>query len=245
LHTLWEAGQTVAEAYKVYDYKKVATTLTNFMNVELSAFYFDIRKDTLYCDPFSSLRRKSTRTVMHELFHCLTKWWAPILVFTMEEVWLQRYAGENSSVHLQLFPELPSEWQNGTLEKKWDSIRSVRRAVTGALEIERAHKVIGSSLESSPEVYVKGDEAALAAVNSIDFAEVCITSGIKVIAGVGPAEAFNLDNVAVVSHKAEGQKCARSWKISKDIGQDKDFPDITPRDAEAVREWQTRSGKSV
>jgi isoleucyl-tRNA synthetase len=163
----------------------------------------------------------------------------------MEEVWLQRYAGENSSVHLQLFPELPSEWQNGTLEKKWDSIRSVRRAVTGALEIERAHKVIGSSLESSPEVYVKGDEAALAAVNSIDFAEVCITSGIKVIAGVGPAEAFNLDNVAVVSHKAEGQKCARSWKISKDIGQDKDFPDITPRDAEAVREWQTRSGKSV
>ena len=245
LHKLWEVGQTVAEAYKVYDYKKVAATLTNFMNVELSAFYFDIRKDTLYCDPFSSVKRKSTRTVMHELFHCLTKWWAPILVFTMEEVWLSRYAGEESSVHLQLFPNLPSEWKNEALDKKWDMIRSVRRAVTGALEIERANKVIGSSLESNPEVYVKGDEAALAAVNSIDFAEVCITSGIKVVSGEGPGDAFRLDGVAVVSHKAEGQKCARSWKISKDIGQDKDFPDITPRDAAAVREWQQRTGKMV
>ncbi len=245
LHKLWEAGQTVAEAYKVYDYKKVAATLTNFMNVELSAFYFDIRKDTLYCDPFSSVKRKSTRTVMHELFHCLTKWWAPILVFTMEEVWLSRYAGEGSSVHLELFPKLPDEWHNDALDKKWDLIRSVRRAVTGALEIERANKVIGSSLESAPEVYVKANDDALAAVNSIDFAEVCITSAITVKSGDGPADAFHLENVAVVSHKAEGQKCARSWKISKDIGQDKVFPDITPRDAAAVREWQTRTGKTV
>lgn len=245
LHKVWEVGQTVAEAYKVYDYKKVAATLTNFMNVELSAFYFDIRKDTLYCDPFSSVKRKSTRTVMHELFHCLTKWWAPILVFTMEEVWLSRYAGEGSSVHLELFPKLPTEWKNEALDKKWDMIRSVRRAVTGALEIERANKVIGSSLESAPEVYVKANDEALAAVNSIDFAEVCITSAITVKSGEGPADAFRLENVAVVSHKAEGQKCARSWKISKDIGKDKDFPDITPRDADAVREWQTRVGKMV
>jgi isoleucyl-tRNA synthetase len=245
LHKLWEAGQTVAEAYRVYDYKKVAATLTNFMNVELSAFYFDIRKDTLYCDPFSSVKRKSTRTVMHELFHCLTKWWAPILVFTMEEVWLSRYAGEESSVHLQLFPNLPAEWKNEALDNKWDMIRSVRRAVTGALEIERANKVIGSSLESAPEVYVKANDEALAAVNSVDFAEVCITSAITVKSGDGPAQAFRLDDVAVVSHKAEGLKCARSWKISKDIGQDKDFPDITPRDAAAVREWQSRVGKTV
>jgi isoleucyl-tRNA synthetase len=245
LHKLWDVGQTVAEAYKVYDYKKVAATLTNFMNVELSAFYFDIRKDTLYCDPFSSVKRKSTRTVMHELFHCLTKWWAPILVFTMEEVWLSRYAGEGSSVHLQLFPELPADWKNDALDKKWELIRSVRRAVTGALEIERANKVIGSSLESAPEVFVSANDEARAAVNSIDFAEVCITSAITVKSGEGPADAFRLENVAVVSHKAEGLKCARSWKISKDIGKDKDFPDITPRDAEAVREWQTRVGKMV
>ncbi len=250
LHKLWEAGQTVAEAYKVYDYKKVAATLTNFMNVELSAFYFDIRKDTLYCDPFSSVKRKATRTVMHELFHCLTKWWAPILVFTMEEVWLQRYAGEGSSVHLELFPKLPPEWENAYLSKKWDSIREVRRVVTGALEIERANKTIGSSLEAAPVVHIGPESEALAPVESLgnDFAEICITSAIIVNGGVAPENAFRLPDVkdiGVVFGKAEGQKCARSWKISKDIGQDKDFPDITMRDAAAVREWQQRTGKTV
>ena len=245
LHRLWETGQTVAEAYKVYDYKKVAATLTNFMNVELSAFYFDIRKDTLYCDPWSSLKRKACRTVMDQLFHCLTTWWAPILVFTMEEVWLSRFNGEGSSVHLMQFTEPLDVWNNPDIAKKWDMIRNVRRAVTGALEIERANKTIGSSLEAAPEVYINGDDVALGAVQSVDFAEVCITSSITVKAGEGPQGAFKLDDVSVVSHKAEGPKCARSWKISKDIGQDKDFPDITPRDAAAVREWMHRFGKTV
>jgi isoleucyl-tRNA synthetase len=116
------------------------------------------------------------------------------------------------------------------------------------LEIERANKNIGSSLESAPEVFIGGDSSALAPVQSVDFAEICITSAISVKAGDGPANAFRLDdnkNIAVVTHKAEGQKCARSWKISKDVGSDKDFPDITPRDAEAVREWQKRFGKTL
>jgi isoleucyl-tRNA synthetase len=244
LHKLAELGQGVADAYKAYDYKRAAALLTNFMNVELSAFYFDIRKDALYCDPLSSVKRCSTRTVMHELFHCLTTWWAPVLVFTMEEVWLQRYAGEGSSVHLMLFAKAPEEWANAELDTKWNTIRKVRAAVTGALEIERANKIIGSSLEAAPEVYIK-EAAAFAAASSVDFAEVCITSAISLHEGEGPADAFKLDEVSVVSHKAEGLKCARSWKISKDIGQDKDFPDITPRDAEAVREWQKRFGKTV
>ena len=244
LHKLAELGQGVAEAYKAYDYKRAAALLTNFMNVELSAFYFDIRKDALYCDPLSSVKRCSTRTVMHDLFHCLTTWWAPILVFTTEEVWLQRYAGEGSSVHLMLFAKAPEEWANAALDAKWNTIRKVRAAVTGALEIERANKIIGSSLEAAPEVYIK-DAAAFAAASSVDFAEVCITSAITLHQGEGPAGAFKLDDVSVVPHKAEGAKCARSWKISKEIGQDKEFPDITPRDAEAVREWQKRFGKAV
>ncbi len=244
LHKLAELGQGVADAYKTYDYKRAAALLTNFMNVELSAFYFDIRKDALYCDPFSSVKRCSTRTLMHELFHCLTTWWAPILVFTMEEVWLQRYAGEGSSVHLMLFAKTPEEWANATLDAKWNTIRKVRAAVTGALEIERANKVIGSSLEAAPEVFIN-DAAAFAAASSVDFAEVCITSAITLKQGEGPSGAFKLDDVSVVPHKAEGLKCARSWKISKEIGSDKDFPDITPRDAEAVREWQKRFGKTV
>jgi isoleucyl-tRNA synthetase len=169
-------------------------------------------------------------------------------VFTMEEVWLSRFNGEGSSVHLMQFTKPLDAWQNPELEKKWDMIRNVRRAVTGALEIERANKTIGSSLEASPEVYINGDDAALAAVSSVDFAEICITSSISVKAGEGPVGAFRAEDakaIAVVFHKAEGQKCARSWKISKDIGQDKDFPDITPRDAAAVREWMHRFGKTI
>ncbi len=244
LHRLWETGQTVDEAYKVYDYKKVAATLTNFMNVELSAFYFDIRKDTLYCDPWSSLKRKACRTVMDQLFHCLTTWWAPIMVFTMEEVWLSRFNGEGSSVHLMQFAQMQDAWKNEAIAKKWDTIRKVRSVVTGALEIARANKTIGSSLEASPKVYVE----KFYAMSNEDFAEICITSGIEVIRAEAPEGAFFLENekrVGVVVEKAEGTKCARSWKISKDIGTEKDFPDITPRDAAAVREWMHRFGKTV
>jgi isoleucyl-tRNA synthetase len=248
LHRLWETGQTVAEAYKVYDYKKVAATLTNFMNVELSAFYFDIRKDTLYCDPWSSLKRRACRTVMDQLFHCLTTWWAPIMVFTMEEVWLSRFNGEGSSVHLMQFAQTQDAWKNPELDKKWNVIRNVRRAVTGALEIERANKTIGSSLEAAPTIFIQMEQWAIDAVKAQDLAELCITSAATLEVGEGPAEAFRMEdlkNVAVVFHKADGAKCARSWKISKDIGQDKDFPDITPRDAAAVREWMHRFGKTV
>jgi isoleucyl-tRNA synthetase len=247
LHRLREVDQQVQEAYKVYDYKRVSSALLQFMNTDLSAFYFDIRKDALYCDPWSSPKRRACRGVIDQLFHCLVTWWAPILVFTAEEVWLSRFSGEGSSVHLMPFGKALPEWRDDALASKWNSIRTVRRAVTGALEVERANKTIGSSLEAAPHVFVQNADA-LAAVKSVDFAEVCITSAITVEQGEGPATAFRADDVkhvGVVFKKAEGAKCARSWKISKDIGTDKDFPDITPRDAEAVREWQTRFGKTV
>jgi isoleucyl-tRNA synthetase len=246
LHKLWELDQLVASAYKVYDYKKIFAALMQFMTADLSAFYFDIRKDALYCDPWSSIKRRSCRAVIDQLFHCLTTWWAPILVFTMEEVWLQRFGGEGSSVHLMQFAKAPDEWRDDALAAKWEKIRDVRSVVTGALEIERANKTIGSSLEAAPKVYVNKEAAST--LQGTDFAEICITSAIDVVEGDAPATAFRLDSVkdvGVVFAKAEGAKCARSWKISKDIGKDKDFPDITPRDAEAVREWQTRFGRTV
>jgi isoleucyl-tRNA synthetase len=248
LHRLHEIDAQVQAAYLVFDYKRIFALLSNFMTQDLSAFYFDIRKDALYCDPWSSLKRRSCRSVLNQLFHCLTTWWAPILTFTMEEVWLSRFAGEGSSVHLMQFAKTPDEWHQPEIAKKWDMIRNVRRVVTGALELERAEKRIGSSLEAAPTVYVELDAADIATLRASDFAEVCITSDITIAEGAGPKDAFRLDdvkNVAVVPGKAEGQKCARSWKISKDIGRDKDFPDITPRDAEAVREWQTRFGKTL
>jgi isoleucyl-tRNA synthetase len=244
LHKLWELDGVVQSAYKVYDYKRITSALMQFMNTDLSAFYFDIRKDALYCDPWSSAKRRSTRATIDQLWHCLTTWWAPILVFTMEEVWLQRFSGEMSSVHMMPFARALDEWRDDDLAKKWDKIRNVRSAVTGALEIQRANKTIGSSLEAAPQVYI-ADAADRDVVTSVDFAEVCITSGIEILGGAAPADAFVQDGIGVVFKKAEGAKCARSWKISKDIGSDKDFPDITPRDAEAVREWQTRFGKTV
>jgi isoleucyl-tRNA synthetase len=244
LHKLWEVDGQVQAAYKIYDYKKIFSVLTNFMNTDLSAFYFDVRKDTLYCDPWSSMKRRACRAVIDQLFHCLATWWAPILVFTMEEVWLQRFPGAGSSVHMMPFARAFDDWRDDALAAKWDKIRDVRSAVTGALEVQRANKTIGSSLEAAPQVYVSNAEDS-ALVKSVDFAEVCITSGIEIIAGAAPADAFTLSNIGVVFKKAVGTKCARSWKISKDIGSDTDFPDITPRDAEAVREWQKRNGKVV
>ncbi|HHS82072.1 MAG TPA: isoleucine--tRNA ligase, partial [Devosia sp.] len=228
----------VRQAYLDFDYKKVVANLSNFINLELSAFYFDIRKDVLYCDPASSLTRRAALCVLHELFECLTRWLAPILVFTMEEVWLQRYPGEESSVHLQTFPDIPQSWADAELEEKWSRIRAVRKVVTGALEIERRNKTIGSSLEAAPVVHV-ADPDLYVAIYGQDMAEICITSAIEIKQGEGPSEAFRLDEVPGVStlfRRAEGKKCARSWKISPDVGTDPDYPDLSPRDAAAMRE---------
>jgi isoleucyl-tRNA synthetase len=171
-----------------------------------------------------------------------------VLCFTAEEVWLTRFAGEGSSVHLMRFAAPPSKWRDEALARKWDKLRDVRRVITGALEIERqVKKTIGSALEAAPEVYVT-DSEAVTALEGVDIAEMAITSDAKLIAGEAPADAFRLDDVkgvAVVFHPAQGRKCARSWKISPDVGKDKDFPDITPRDADAVREWQKRNGRTL
>ncbi|MCF6343588.1 MAG: isoleucine--tRNA ligase [Devosiaceae bacterium] len=238
LHRLFDLDKQVKKAYFAYDYKKVVSLLSNFMNIELSAFYFDIRKDALYCDAPSSNVRRSALTVLNELFNHLTIWLAPILVFTMEEIWLERYDEKDSCVHLQTFPEIDANWQNEALANKWTKIRSIRKVVTGALEIERKEKNIGSSLEAAPKVYISDTDLFVAQHDS-DMAEICITSDIEIIQGEGPAEAFRLEDVAgvsVVFERAEGIRCERSWKFSSDVGADKDYPDISPRDAKAMRE---------
>jgi isoleucyl-tRNA synthetase len=166
-------------------------------------------------------------------------WLAPMLCFTMEESWMARYGADASSVHLELFPDVPSSWRDEALAEKWRKIRSVRRVVTGALEIERANKKIGSSLEAHPMVYVTNAELYAAVVDA-DLAEICITSAATLIEGDAPADAFRLADVAgvaVVVREAEGRKCARSWKILPDVGNDPQYPDVSPRDAQALREW--------
>jgi isoleucyl-tRNA synthetase len=237
LHRLAELGELVNRGYENFDFKRIVRALMDFMVVELSAFYFDIRKDALYCDAPSSLRRKAAIVVVRRLFDNLVTWLAPMLPFTTEEAWLERYPNAKS-VHLEQFRELPGEWRDEALAAKWRKIRQVRRVVTGALEIERKEKTIGSSLEAAPVVYI-ADADLRAAIADRDMAEICITSGITVEASAPPADAYTLDDVAdvgVVFRRATGAKCARSWRYTNDVGSDPDFPDVSARDAEALRE---------
>jgi isoleucyl-tRNA synthetase len=239
LHRLAVLDADIRRYYTEFDYKRVFAALNAFMTSDLSAFYFDIRKDTLYCDPISSVARKACLTTLDHIFRCLTIWLAPILCFTAEEVWLSRYGEKAESVHLQTFPKIPAEWKNEALAEKWEKIRDVRRVVTGALELERVAKKIGSSLEAAPVVHVT-DKKLMAALKGADLAEICITSDATLKEGEGPKGSFRLPDMPFVSvepKRAEGKKCARSWKISKLVGSDKEFPDVTPRDAQALREY--------
>ncbi|MGE0854313.1 MAG: class I tRNA ligase family protein, partial [Hyphomicrobiaceae bacterium] len=243
LHRLAELDETIREAYAAYDYKRVVAVLSHFMNTDLSAFYVDIRKDALYCEPLSSAKRKSALQTIEQIFRCTAVWLAPLLCFTAEEAWQARYPSEEGSVHLEVFPELPTTWRDEALAAKWETIKRVRRVVTGALEIERAAKKIGASLEAAPQVFI-ADPALLQALDGVDLAEVCITSGIAVTQGTAPAGAFALEDVAgvgVVVEPAEGTRCARSWRITKDVGSDPQFPDLSARDAAAVREFDARA----
>ncbi len=239
LHRLAELDPFVRQAYADFDYKRIFAGLSAFLTVDLSAFYFDIRKDVLYCDPYSSVTRKACLTVLDHLFRATVTWLAPMLCFTAEEAWLARDPTA-ASVHLEPFAEVPASWRNDGLAEKWLKLRNVRRVVTGALELERAAKRIGSSLEAHPIVHIS-DAELFTTVVDIDLAEVCITSGATLVEGDGPADAFRLPDVpgvAVVPQPAQGKKCARSWKISPAVGLDPQFPDVTPRDAKALREWE-------
>ncbi|MFY9695634.1 MAG: class I tRNA ligase family protein, partial [Xanthobacteraceae bacterium] len=238
LHRLAEFDLLIRQAYADFDYKRIFAALSAFMTVDLSAFYFDIRKDALYCDPYSSTTRKACLTVLDHLFRATVCWLAPMLCFTAEEAWLAREP-DAQSVHLEPFPQVPPAWRDEALADKWRKLRTVRRVVTGALELERAAKRIGSSLEAHPLVYIADPDLFVAAVDA-DLAELCITSGAALVEGEGPSEAFRLPDVAgvaVVPELAQGKKCARSWKITPAVGLDPQFPDVTPRDAQALREW--------
>ncbi|MBR1178253.1 isoleucine--tRNA ligase [Bradyrhizobium sp. KB893862 SZCCT0404] len=240
LHELAKRATVIRAAYASFDYKTVVATLSAFLNSELSAFYFDIRKDTLYCDPPSSVARKAALTTIDLLCESVLKWLAPILSFTAEEAWRMYRPQAEPSVHLTVFPDAMDAFLDDKLAAKWETIRDVRRVVTGALELERAAKNIGSSLEASPVIYI-ADRAMMMTLFDVDLAEVCITSNYEVREGEAPANAFRLDavpGVAVVVEKAVGTKCARSWKISPTVGEDAEYPDVTPRDAQALREWK-------
>jgi isoleucyl-tRNA synthetase len=240
LNRLHEMDKHVREGYENFDFKRVFSSLFNFCTIDLSAFYFDIRKDALYCDPLSgpdALTRCACLTVLDELFNHIAVWLSPVMCFTMEEAWLARFPDTEGSVHLQQFPDIPERWQDKELARKWRKVRKVRKVVTGALEIERKEKRIGSSLEAAPIVHVTDPELR-EALAGLDLAEISITSQAELREDEGPTDAFRLDDVtgvSVVPAMAAGQKCQRSWKILPQVGSDPDFPELSPRDATAVR----------
>ncbi len=220
LHRVSELDRQIRHGYSVYDFQRVFQTVFSFMNSDLSSFYFDIRKDALYCDAADGHARRAAQTALDRLHRHLAAWLAPMLAFTAEEVWLARFPGNDSSVHLQDFAAVPAEWHDQTLAERWETIRSARRAVTAALEIQRKDKVIGSSLETRPTVY-HSDPAAAAILETAAFADICITSGIHVTAEPPPDTAFSIPDAPgarVEINLAEGRKCQRCWKILPEVG---------------------------
>jgi isoleucyl-tRNA synthetase len=221
LHRLAELDRLVRGAIADYDFHAIFTALHNFCAVDLSAFYFDIRKDRLYCDAADDRARRATRTVIDRTFDCLVRWLAPILCFTAEEAWLAR-CGEApaGSVHLELFALVPEAWHDPALGARWAELRELRRVVTGALEVERAQKRIGSSLQAAVEIYVP--ERLAAALRDVDLAELCITSRATVRTGAPPEGAFALPEAAeigVVVGEAPGERCERCWRVLPEVGQ--------------------------
>lgn len=227
LHRLAELDARVRAGYAAYDFQGLFQEVFTFATSDLSAFYFDVRKDALYCDPLGSPTRRACLTVMGALFERLTTWLAPILPFTMEDVWLSRHPSEDDSVHLHDFPVTPADWLNFKLAARWKDLRTIRRLVTGALEVERRAKHIGASLEAAPTLWL--DPASKTALDRVGLwplkpdmlSEICIVSDLLVQVADAPPSAFQLPElprVAVSVNLAQGAKCQRCWKILPDVG---------------------------
>jgi isoleucyl-tRNA synthetase len=242
LARLAELDRFVRTGYAEFDFNRVFSALFNFCTNDLSAFYFDIRKDALYCDAQTSLRRRAARSALDEIFRRVATWFAPILCFTMEEAWLMRFPGEHESVHLQIFLETPAGWDNGALIEKWNRIRSLRRVVTGALEIARRDKAIGASLEAAPVLFVT-DAADAHLFDAVDLAEIFITSNAAIEIGPGPENAFRLPDVmgaAALFRPADGNKCARCWMVLPEVGSVAHHDDLCRRCATAIDKMEER-----
>ena len=230
LHRLWEVDQIIQKCVKDFNFHLMFTTLLNFCSNDLSAFYFDIRKDSIYCDSFDSKKRRSARTLLNLIFDHLVRWLAPSLSFTCEEAWKAK--GNTSSIHLEDFLKASQDFKNNNIANKWNIIKNIRKVITGAIEKKRAEKLIGSSLEANVIIYVKEDLKKK--IEEINFDEVAITSSFQLLDYKNKKDYFALeeiDDVAVTVEKTDGLKCERCWKYT-DILQDKQ---ICQRCDEAIK----------
>jgi isoleucyl-tRNA synthetase len=240
LHRLAELDRLVRRAVEDFDFHTMFTALHNFCAVDLSAFYFDVRKDRLYCNAVDDPARRASRTVMDRTFDCLARWLAPIICYTADEAWLTRHGAEDDqghgrSIHLETFAAVPEAWLDPALGERWSQLRDLRRVATGALELERAAKRIGSSLQAAIDLYVPAEAASL--LRDVDLAELCITSSGSVIAAPPPADAFalpDLPGIGVVVRDAPGTKCERCWRVLPEVGSVTEHADLCHRCADVV-----------
>lgn len=244
LHRLSELDQHVRQAYGRYEFRFALSALLEFCTNDLSAFYFDVRKDSLYCDRPDNPTRRACRTVFETIFDCLTAWLAPIMPFTTEEAWRTLHP-EAVSVHLRQFPDIEPDWLQPDIASRMAQLREIRAVVTGALESARRDKLIGSSLEASPDIVVSSPDQANI-IRSLDFAELCIISDYSLEIAPMTRDMFQLPDIAGIGvrvKRAIGRKCARSWKFSPEVGADMRYPDLSPRDADAVAHWDQIHGR--
>jgi isoleucyl-tRNA synthetase len=238
LHRMAEVDREVREGYGALDFRSAWSALLHFVTVDLSTFHFDVRKDVLYCDPKSSQRRRAALNALDLCFGMLCRWLAPMLPFTAEEAWLERFPSEDGSVHLERFAEAPADWRDDALAAKWETVKTVRRVALGALEAERAAGRLKGALEADVALRVS-DPRMAAVLVGVDLAEVCLTSAASVSLTAREADGFRLadaEGVSALVTKATGNRCARSWRVLPEVGGSPGHPDLSVRDALAVSE---------
>jgi isoleucyl-tRNA synthetase len=223
LHRLSELNVKIRTAVQSYDWTGVYPDLHNFCAVDLSAFYFDVRKDTIYCDRPDSLRRRAARTVLDHLHRSLCAWLAPVLCFTAEEAWCARF-GDESSVHLELFPTPPVDWHDDALAAKWETIRTIRRRITMPIEESRKANVIGSSLQAAVELPLNADHATL--LDEASWSEIAIVSSVRIVP--------DTDEPPAKVTPASGEKCVRCWRVLQEVGSSAAHPLLCLRCTDAV-----------
>ena len=205
LHKVFNLNKNFKNYFLTYDFHNLYKELLNFCTVDLSAFYFDIRKDTLYCDPKNSKKRKDCIIVLNIILELLLKCFAPILSFTTEEIFTLINKNKKS-IHLEKFIEIPESFKNEILNEKWAELKKIRDICNISIEAKRASKEIGSSLEAN--LIINLDERLFKITKNVDFAELCITSAAKI-------EKNDLEEINAITEKAEGNKCPVCWKINK------------------------------
>ncbi len=211
LHRLWEVDQVVQKCVSTFNFHLMFTTLLNFCSSDLSAFYFDIRKDTIYCDSKESVQRRSTRTLLNIIFNHLVRWFAPSISFTSEEAW--KAMGNKESIHLQDFLQCKNEYEDNQLNEKWSLIKNIRKVATGAIEKIREEKIIRSSLEAHIDIFVSAE--SYKKLEKVMFDEITITSSFSLYVIDEKSKGFSIEDISdviVKASKVNGEKCQRCWK---------------------------------